>query len=66
MSRIDKFLVSQFVEERGGRMDAAASIRKLSDHSPLVILVCGKHQEAPRNRTRFFDISFLSEENGRK
>jgi len=66
MSRIDKFLVSQFVEEKGRRIEAAASVRKLSDHSPLVISVWGKQQEAPGNRTRFFDISFLSEENGRK
>jgi exonuclease III len=66
MSRIDKFLVSQSVEERGGRIEAVASIRKLSDHSPLVISVWGKQQEAPGNRTRFFDISFLSEESRRK
>jgi exonuclease III len=39
MSRIDKFLVSQSVEERGGRIEAAASVKKLSDHSPLVISV---------------------------
>jgi hypothetical protein len=66
MSKIDKFLVSQSVEERGGRIEAAASVRKLSDHSPFIISVWGKHQEAPGNRTRFFDISFLSEESGRK
>jgi len=39
MSRIDKFLVSQFVEEKGRRIEAAALVRKLSDHSPLVISV---------------------------
>jgi exonuclease III len=43
MSRIDKFLVSQSVEERGGRIEATASVKKLSDHSPLVISVWGKH-----------------------
>ncbi|CAK9867607.1 unnamed protein product [Sphagnum jensenii] len=66
MSRIDKFLVSQSVEERGGRIEAAASVKKLLNHSPLVISVWGKQQEAPGNCSRFFDISFLSEENGRK
>ncbi len=66
MSRIDKFLVSQSVEERGGRIETVASVRKLSNHSPLVILVWGKQQEALGNRTRLFDISFLSEESGRK
>jgi hypothetical protein len=66
VSRIDKFLVSQFVEERGGRIEAATSTIKLLDHSPLVIFVWGKQQETPSNRTSFFDISFLSEESGKK
>jgi len=54
------------MEERGGQIEAATLVRKLSDHSPLVILVWGKHKETPRNRTRFFDISFLSEESEKK
>jgi hypothetical protein len=66
MSRIDKFLVSQSVEERGGQIEATALVRKLSNHSPLVISVWGKHQEMPGNRTRFFDTFFLNEESGRK
>jgi exonuclease III len=41
-SRIDKFLVSQSVEERGGRIKAITSVRKLSNHSPLIISVWGK------------------------
>jgi exonuclease III len=45
VSRIDKFIVSQDIEERGGRMEAAASIRKLSDHSPLIITVWGHHPQ---------------------
>ncbi len=49
MSRIDKFLVSQSVEERGGQIEATALVRKLSNHSPLVISVWGKHQEVPGN-----------------
>jgi exonuclease III len=54
VSRIDKFLVSQSVEERGGRIKASSLVRKLSDHSPFVILVWGKQQEAPGNRISFF------------
>jgi hypothetical protein len=64
VSRIDKFLVSQEIEERGGRMDAAASIRKLLDHSPLIITIWG-HHPPPNNPSRFFDATLLSEENSR-
>jgi exonuclease III len=39
VSRIDKFLVSQELDSRRGRIEAAPSIRKISDHSPLVITV---------------------------
>jgi exonuclease III len=34
VSRIDKFLVSQEIEERGGRIEVAASVRKFIDHLP--------------------------------
>jgi exonuclease III len=47
MSRIDKFLVSQSLGERGGRIKATASVRKLSDHSPLVISVWGNNKKRP-------------------
>ncbi len=43
VSRIDKFLVSQEGEERGGKIEAAASVRKLTDHLLLVITVWGHH-----------------------
>jgi exonuclease III len=43
VSRIDKFLVSHGIKKKGGRMEAAASIRKLSDHSPLTIKIWGHH-----------------------
>ncbi len=43
VSRIDKFIVSQDIEERGGKIEAAASIRKFSDHSPIIITVWGHH-----------------------
>jgi hypothetical protein len=34
-------MVSQTLEERGGRIEVAASVRKLTDHSPLVITIWG-------------------------
>ncbi len=45
-------------------MESAASIRKLSDHSPLTIKIWGLHPP-PKNQTRFFDATLLSEENGK-
>jgi hypothetical protein len=57
-------MVSQGIEERGGRVESAASIRKLSDHSPLTIKIWGLHPP-PKNQTRFFDATLLSEENGK-
>jgi exonuclease III len=39
ISRIDKFLISQDLDSRGGRIEAAASIRKFSDHFPLVLSI---------------------------
>jgi exonuclease III len=39
VSRIDKFLVSQELDSRGGRIEAAPSIRKISNHSPLVLTI---------------------------
>jgi len=39
VSRIDKFLVSQKLDTRGGRIEAAPSIQKISDHSPLVLTI---------------------------
>lgn len=65
VSRIDKFMVSQTLEERGRRIEAAASVRRLTDHSPLVITIWGQHN-APSNPPRFFDISLLSEERSRQ
>jgi exonuclease III len=63
--RIDKFMVSQTLEERGGRIEATASVRKLSDHSPLIITIWGQHN-APSNPPRFFDISLLSDEKSKQ
>jgi hypothetical protein len=39
ISHIDKFLVSQDLDSRGGRIEAAISIQKFSNHSPLVISI---------------------------
>jgi hypothetical protein len=64
VSRLDKFMVSQGIEKRGGRMEAAASIRKLSDHSPLTISIWG-HHPPPNNPSRFFDATVLNEEKGK-
>jgi len=41
ISRIDKFMVSQDIDAKGGRIEIATSVRKLSDHSPLIITIWG-------------------------
>jgi hypothetical protein len=64
VSRIDKFMVSQGIEERGGRMEAVASIKKLSDHSSLTITIWG-HHPPPNNPTRFFNTTVLNQEKGK-
>jgi hypothetical protein len=64
VSRLEKFMISQEIEERGGRIKTAVSVRKLSDHSPLVMTVWGNHP--PSNPPRFFDISLLGEEEHKK
>jgi len=53
------------LEERGGRIEATASVRKLTDHSPLVITIWGQHN-ALSSPSRLFDISLLSEERSRQ
>jgi len=65
VSRIDKFLVSQELDSRGGRIEAAPSIRKISDHSPLVITVWGS-TSAPPKITTYFDITLLKEDASRR
>jgi hypothetical protein len=58
-------MVSQTLKERGGRIEAAASVRKLTDHLPFAIIIWGQHN-APSSPSRFFDISLLSEERSRQ
>jgi exonuclease III len=66
ISQIDKFLVSQSVEERGGQIEASPSVRKLSDHSPLTITIWGRQRTTHGTRPSYFDLSLLGEERGRK
>jgi hypothetical protein len=61
ISQIDKFLVSQELDSRGGRIEAAPSIRKISDCSPLVITIWGCTSAPPKTAT-YFDISLLKED----
>lgn len=65
ISRIDKFLMSQSLEERGGRIEVAASVRKLSDHSPLVIIIWGRPSN-PSSPSRYFDTTLLKEDKCKK
>jgi exonuclease III len=61
ISRIDKFLISQELEARGGRIEAAPSMRKISDHSPLVIMIWGR-SSALSTATKYFDTALLQED----
>jgi hypothetical protein len=61
ISRIDKFLVSQELDSRGGRIEAAPSIRRISDHSPLIMTIWGR-TSAPHATAPYFDASLLREE----
>jgi len=65
VSRLDKFMVSQEIMERGGRIETVASVRKLLDHSPLMMTVWG-NQPPLENPLHYFDISLLAEEELRK
>jgi hypothetical protein len=64
VSRIDKFLVSQEINSRGGRIEAAPSIRRISDHSPLVMTIWGR-TSAPPTIAPYFECSLLREEESR-
>jgi hypothetical protein len=63
--RIDKFMISQTVEERGGRIEVAASMRKLTDHSRLSIKIWGRH-DTPKSTSGYFNVSLLSDERKKK
>jgi hypothetical protein len=61
ISWIDKFLVSQDIDSRGGRIESTTSMKKLSDHSPLIITIWGQ-SAAPSNLACYFDSSLLGKE----
>lgn len=58
---INKFLVSQELDMRGGRIEAAKSVRNLSNHSPLMITISGQLVD-PLKQKKYFDSSLLSDE----
>ncbi|CAK9869616.1 unnamed protein product [Sphagnum jensenii] len=60
-----QIMVSQEITKRGGRIESATSVRKLSNHSPLVMTVWGNHPPL-ENLPHYFDISLLAEEELRK
>jgi hypothetical protein len=59
--RIDKFLISQELDMKRGRIKAITSVRKLLDHFPLVISVWGQPVDPPKQK-RYFDSSLLGNE----
>jgi endonuclease/exonuclease/phosphatase family metal-dependent hydrolase len=64
VSRIDKFLVSQDLDSKGGKIEATALIRKFSDHSPIVLSIWGQ-SNIPNKLSHYFDSSLLKDEKGR-
>jgi len=64
VSRIDKFMVSQDLDSRGGRIESTISIKKFLDHSPLLISIWGQATDTG-NPTRYFDTSMLEEAEGK-
>ncbi len=61
---INKFLVSQDLNSRGEKIEAATSIRKFSDHSPLVLSIWG-HPTIPNKPSHYFDFPLLKDEKKR-
>jgi hypothetical protein len=62
--RIDKFLVSQEFDSKGGRIEVVPSIRRISDHSPLVMTIWGC-TSALLTTAPYFDTSLFKEEESR-
>jgi hypothetical protein len=61
---IDKFLVSQDLDLRGGRIEVATSIQKFSDHFPLVLSIWAQPAILDKS-SHYFDSSLLEDEKGR-
>jgi len=57
---INKFLVSQDLNSRGEKIEAATSIRKFSNHSPLVLCIWGQ-PTIPNKPSHYFDFSLLKD-----
>jgi hypothetical protein len=64
VSKIDKFMVSPDLDSRGGRIESAISIKKFSDHSPLIISIW-RQATSTGNLACYFDTSLLEEEKGK-
>jgi len=64
VSHIDKFFVSQNLNLRGRRIEAATSIQKFSNHSPLVVSIWGQ-PATPDKPYHYFDSSLLKYEKGK-
>ncbi len=64
VSCIDKFLVSQDLDSRGERIEAATSIRKFFDHSPLVLSIWGQPDILDK-LSHYFDSSLFKDEKGK-
>jgi hypothetical protein len=65
MSRINKFLVSQELHTLGGRIESPPSLKRLSNHSPLVLTLLGQpnNQEWPK---KYFNTSLLRDDGNKK
>jgi hypothetical protein len=64
ISHLNKFLVSQDLDSKGGRIEAANSIQKFSNHSPLVLSIWGQ-PIIPNKLSHYFDSSLLEDEKRR-
>jgi hypothetical protein len=58
-------MISQTINERGGKIEVAASMRKLIDHSPVCIKIWGSLGPV-QNTPGYFDVFLLSDEQRRK
>jgi hypothetical protein len=64
LSHINKFLVFQELNALGGRIEAASSIKKFSDHSPFIITIWGQPANSDMIK-HYLDLSLLREKESR-
>jgi hypothetical protein len=62
--RINKFLISQDLNSRGGKIETATLIQKFSDHSPLVLSIWGQ-PAIPDKSSHYLNSSLLENEKRR-